>query len=218
MNTHIHVLEALTALYHVWPDPLAEQRLREVFLLVRDKIAVEPGCLNQFFTPDWRPIPDHDSFGHDIETAFLLLEAAHALKEPDDTKTPAVAKSLVDHALDWGWDKTRGGFYDRGVAFGDACGKEKVWWTQAEGLNVLLLMHQRYGRQTPRYYNAFLKQWDFIWNYQIDHEHGEWHETVSPEGKPHPGQAKGTVWKASYHNGRALMNVAEGLRELGRGS
>lgn len=214
MNSHIHLLEALTALSRVWPDALVKARLREVFGLVRDKIAVEPGCLNLFFTPDWRSVPDHDSFGHDVETAYLLLEAAEALDQPDDRKTLAVARSLVDHALRWGWDERLGGFYDRGAAFSPAHGREKIWWTQAEGLNALLLMHQRFGDETPRYFNAMLKQWDFIRNYQVDHRHGEWYEKVSAEGVPPTGQAKGTIWKAAYHNGRALMNVSEMLRRL----
>jgi cellobiose epimerase len=216
MNTHIHLLEALTELALVWRDPRVEERLREVFQLVRDRIAVEPGCLNLFFTPDWRPVPDHDSFGHDVETAFLLLEAAAVLQQPDDAKTLAVARSLVDHALQWGWDDAQGGFYDKGAAFTSAWGREKIWWTQADGLNALLLMHERFGSQSPRYWNAFLKQWDFLWKRQLDHVHGEWFETVSAEGTPRPGQAKGTVWKAAYHNGRALMTVAESLRHLAR--
>ncbi len=214
MNSHIHLLEALTALARVWPDPLLQTRLREVFLIVRDKIAVEPGCLNLFFTSDWRAVPDYDSFGHDVETAYLLLEAAAALGQPDDSKTLAVARSLVDHALQWGWDERLGGFYDKGAAFASAHGREKIWWTQAEGLNALLLMHEHFGGQTRRYFDAFLKQWDFIVNYQADRSHGEWHNTVSPEGVPAPGQAKGTVWKAAYHNGRALMNVSEALRQM----
>ena len=168
MNSHIHLLEAITALSRVWPDPLVQTRLREVFLIVRDKIAVEPGCLNLFFTPDWRAVPDYDSFGHDVETAYLLLEAAAALKEADDPKTLMVARSLVDHALQWGWDERLGGFYDKGAAFAPAYGREKVWWTQAEGLNALLLMHEHFGGQTRRYFDAFLKQWDFIVNYQVD--------------------------------------------------
>ncbi len=146
MNSHIHLLEAITALYRIWPDPLVEKRLRELFLVVRDKIAVEPGCLNLFFTPDWCPVPEHDSFGHDVETAYLLLEAAERSKEPDDAKTLTVARCLVDHALQWGWDERLGGFYDRGAAFAPACGREKIWWTQAEGLNALLLMHARFRR------------------------------------------------------------------------
>ena len=251
MNGHIHLLEAITALYRVWPERQVEERLRELLEVVGRKIAVEPGCLNQFFTPDWRPVPEHDSFGHDVETAYLLVEAAEALgrhscgagvprakenagvpsaprnagETPAPQGAPAavsadedvwrVARSLVDHALQCGWDQQRGGFYDRGVAFGPACGLEKIWWTQAEGLNALLLMHARYGRETPRYWNAFLRQWEFIVHYQIDQKHGEWYEQVSHDGKPRPGQDKGTIWKAAYHNGRALMNVAERLRELG---
>ena len=155
MNSHIHLLEAMTALYRVWPDPMVQTRLRELFVLVRDKIAVEPGCLNLFFTPDWRPVPDHDSFGHDVETAYLLLEAATALKQPDDAKTLAAAKYLVDHALVWGWDERLGGFYDKGAAFTPACGREKIWWTQAEGLNALLLMHVRFRQSVAAILRRF---------------------------------------------------------------
>lgn len=216
MNAHIHLLEALTALHAAWPDPNVKARLNEVFEIVRDRIAVAPGCLHLFFHPDWRPVPDHDSFGHDIETAFLLLEAQHVLKRDDEAKTLAVARSLVDHGLDVGWDETHGGFYDYGTAYGKACGREKIWWTQAEGLNALLLMHERFGRETPRYYDAFLRQWAFIWNHQIDHRTGEWHNTVSAEGTPVPGLPMGSYWKAAYHNGRALLNCAALLRKLAR--
>lgn len=214
MNSHIHLLEALTALAEVWPEPLVQQRLREVFLIVRDRIAVRPGCLNLYFTPEWRPVPDHDSFGHDIETAYLLLEAAAVLGEPDEAATLTMARALVDHALEWGWDEPRGGFCDRGAAFAPAWNREKIWWTQAEGLNVLLLMHERCGGSARRYWDAFLKQWEFLWKYQIDHVHGEWYGSVSPEGTPKPDEAKATIWKAAYHNGRALLNVTERLRHL----
>jgi mannobiose 2-epimerase len=216
MNSHIHLLEALAALHHAWPDGQVETRLREVFLLVRDRIAAKPGYLNLFFTPDWRPVSDQDSFGHDVETAYLLLEAAAELKQPEDPKTLDVARALVDHALTWGWDEKLGGFYDHGRPSTAASGREKIWWTQAEGLNALLLMHERFGSQSPRYFQAFLKQWDFIVKYQLDHRHGEWYEIVGPDGRARPGQAKATVWKAAYHNGRALMNVAEMLRRLAR--
>lgn len=214
MNSHIHLLEALTALQRVWPEAKVQQRLREVFAIVRDKIAVEPGCLNLYFTPDWRSLPDHDSFGHDIETAYLLIEAAEALHERDHERTWTVARSLVDHALRWGWDERHGGFYDKGSAFHPAWAREKIWWTQAEGLNALLLMHERFGHATPRYWDAFVQQWNFIAHYQVDPQHGGWYESVSDDGKPKPDQSKGTIWKAAYHNGRALMNVAQGLKRL----
>ena len=81
----------------------------------------------------------------------------------DDEHTWKVARSLVDHALDWGWDEEHGGFYDKGESFaGSAFDRNKVWWTEAEGLNALMVMHKKYGDQTDRYARAFRKQWDFI--------------------------------------------------------
>lgn len=216
MNSHIHLLEAFTALYEVWPDPLVAARLEEVFRLVRDRIAVEPGCLHLYFTPDWRPLPDHDSFGHDVETAYLLTEAAAALGQPDDARAWSVARQLVDHALDFGWDDKSGGFYDAGGAFRGPGPEEtdKIWWVQAEGLNALLLMHDRFGRQSPRYWQAFVKQWEFIRTRQVDARHGGWFSRVRGDGTPIPGLDKSDPWTECYHQARALLNVGARLRRL----
>jgi len=217
MNSHIHLLEAFTALYRVWPDPGVRRRLEEVLRLVRDTIAVEPGCLNLFFTRDWRPVPAHDSFGHDIETAFLLVEAAAALGIPEDPATWRMARQLVDHALEWGFDHEYGGFYDKGEAFAPAHDMTKIWWTQAEGLNALVLMEERYGRETSRYLDALRKEWRFILQKQVDARHGGWYGAVSREGKPPESGDKANSWQEAYHNVRALMTTVRTLRKLGAG-
>jgi mannobiose 2-epimerase len=61
-NSHIHVLEALTELYAVAPEPLVHARLDETLVLVRDRMTVPPGALGTHYTPDWRAVPMHDSF------------------------------------------------------------------------------------------------------------------------------------------------------------
>ncbi len=214
MNSHIHLLEAFTELYRAAPEPLLRARLEELLSIVRDRIAVDPGCLNLFFTPSWRPVPAHDSFGHDIETGYLLIEAAEALGRPEDPATWGVARKLVDHALRWGFDTRYGGFFEKGEAFAPAHDTSKVWWTQAEGLNVLLLMHERYGKETERYHEAFRKQWDFIKKHVIDPRYPGWFGHVSREGELLGAGDKASPWKAAYHNGRALMNCVRRLREL----
>ncbi|MDF2440154.1 MAG: cellobiose epimerase [Abditibacteriota bacterium] len=215
MNSHIHILEALTALYEVWPNPKLQVRLREVFRIVRDTIVVEKaGAMNLYFTPDWRAIPDHDSFGHDVETAYLLVEAAAALKMPKDARTWKVARNLVDHALEWGWDEKNGGFYDAGATFGKVSNTDKIWWVQAEGLNALLLMHEQFRAQTPRYWEAFNRQWQFIEKHQVDARHDGWYSVVSQDGQPTPGRTKSDSWTEGYHQGRALLNVSASLRHL----
>lgn len=214
MNTHIHLLEAVTQLSRVSKDPLVKERLAELHSIVRDKIYVKPGCLNQYFTPAWQPLPDGDSFGHDIETAFLLFESAEALGLHHDPATMEAAKSLVDHALEYGFDKDRGGFYDEGPAFKEPFKTQKIWWAQAEGLNALLLMHQEFGTDTQKYYRAFDKQWGFISKYQLDPVNGGWFWEVTAAGKHKDGESKANEWKAAYHTGRAMLNTSEMLRKL----
>jgi cellobiose epimerase len=214
MNAHIHLLEALAALSRTDSRAIVKERLREVLHIVRDRIAVEPGALNLYLTPDWRAIPGHDSFGHDIETAYLLVEAAKALGMPEDEKTWRMARLLVDHALDWGWDAEQGGFYDKGESFaGAAFDQKKVWWTEAEGLNALLVLHRKYGEQTGRYGNAFVKQWNFIEKHMLDPAYGGWYAETTQDGKLIGDGAKANPWKANYHTSRALMNVAKQLAQ-----
>ena len=209
MNSHIHILEALAELAKGDHRPIVRERLTEAFHLVRDRIAVEPGALNLYLTRDWRPIPAHDSFGHDVETAYLLIEAAEAQHTPDDARTWEVARSLVDHALDWGWDERFGGFNDKGDAF--AAGSydfTKVWWTQAEGLNALAVMDHRFGRETDRYARALADQWGFIERHMLDPEHDGWYAETERDGRLKGDGAKANEWKANYHTARAMMNVA----------
>ena len=213
MNTHIHLLEALSQLYEVWKDETLRKRLEELLVIVRDKICVRPGVMNLYFTNEWRPIPDHDSYGHDVETTYLMLEAEDVLGKGHDPRTERMARMLVDHALAYGWDENLGGFYREGTTFGKAEDMLKEWWVQMEGLNSLLLMHEKYGRETAVYFKAFQKQWQFIKNYQVDPEFHGVYQLVGPGGVA-TVSSKGSIWKAAYHDGRALLNVSERLRRL----
>ena len=91
MNSHIHLLEALTELSKVDDRPVVRERLRETLQSGPRPHRRRAGALNLYLTRDWRAIPAHDSFGHDVETAYLLVEAAEALDLADDPKTWHVA-------------------------------------------------------------------------------------------------------------------------------
>lgn len=230
-NSSIHLLEALTQLYRVWPDPLVRDRLAELLHLVRDVIREDPGTLRLFSTADWAPVSyrdstaavrqakhyfDHVSFGHDVETAYLIREASAALGLTDDTLTARLAKQMVDHALRHGWDAKTGGFYDEGYYLKDRPGltvtaDTKTWWAQAEGLNTLLLMAQLYPRDPLRYQEKFLAQWAYVKTYLIDHQHGGWYDSGLDRAPQARRALKGQIWKATYHESRAMMNVIERL-------
>jgi len=217
MNTHIHLLESFAQLYEVWKDELLRRRLAELLMVVRDKICVAPGAMNLYFTTEWRAFPDHDSYGHDIETAYLMLEAAELLGQAQDADTQRMAKMLVDHALAYGWDETYGGFYRDGTTMGQAEDLRKEWWVQMEGLNALLLMHEKYGRTTEVYFKAFQQQWQFIKDRQIDYKFGGIYDTVERDGTV-KDYTKARIWKEAYHEGRALLNVTARLQKLARAS
>jgi len=211
MNAHVHLLEAFTALYRLRPAALLQERLSELLELIRDRITVvPPGAMHQLFLPDWTPLPGACSYGHDIESAYLLLDAARALGEPDDRRTRQVAQALVDHSLEWGWDPVYGGLFDSGGAIGPVYDRRKVWWAQAECLNALALMAQCFPGES-RFHDLFTRQWRYIREYLIDRRYGGWTDT----GRDTPRwlAPKSHEWKCGYHSGRALMNGIDWLQE-----
>jgi cellobiose epimerase len=229
-NCSIHLLEAYTELYNVWPDEKLRVKLHRLLILIRDTITCEKGYMNLFFDHRWNPVSfreaseeerkknyglDHVSFGHDYETAFLMLEASYVLGIKDDERTLHIAKKMLDHALENGWDKNLGGFYDSGYYFKglNQCtiiNDHKNWWSQAEGLNSLLMMSKIYPEE-KKYYDCFLKQLDYIDSYFLDHDYGGWYEG-GLDKEPHLKHGpKGHIWKACYHEGRSLMNCIKML-------
>jgi mannobiose 2-epimerase len=231
-NSSIHLLEGYTELYNVWKSPELYERLKNILVLIRDIISSEKGYLRLFFERDWKHVSfrseskeireknyglDHVSFGHDYETAFLMLEASHVLGLKNDTATLAKAKKMIDHAIENGWDKTNGGFFDEGYYFEENGRCEiikdtKVWWSQAEGLNSLLLFSKIFPEE-KKYNELFLQQWEYIKKYLIDHEHGDWYWGSLEKEPFYRTEPKGTIWKGTYHTGRALMNCIKMLSD-----
>ncbi len=231
-NSSIHLMEAFTELYLVWPDDLVRKRLEEMFLLIRDTFVDPEGYLKLYFQADWThvsPEPDeqvqermpwffnHFTYGHDVETAFLLLETAHILGRGEDEKTHHTAKKLVDHSLASGWDTVYGGFFDAGVADEEGIrivNKHKSWWALVEGMNALLLMHTIYPEDPRDYYGLFLTSWDHIDTYLIDKTYGGWFNNATDTYPENVDQGKSHIWKTTYHNARGMLNCIRMLQSL----
>jgi mannobiose 2-epimerase len=231
-NSSIHLLEAFTELYLVWPDKLLRERLNEMLLLIRDTIVTPKGYLILFLQPDWTPVSfadssrevvekhhqlDHVSSGHDVETAYLMLEASHVLGLHNDTTTLRIGKRMVDHALKNCWDNEVGGFYDEAYYFKDSPGitithDSKNWWAQAEGLNALLLMADLFPNDEMKYYEKFEKLWKYTDTYLIDHEHGDWYAGGIDKQPEMKTALKGQIWKSIYHHYRSMDNCIKRLR------
>ena len=230
-NSSIHLLEALTELYRVWPDPVVKERLLMMLGLIRDKITTPKGNLQLFLNEDLSPlsyrdsteesrrknwIQDHISFGHDVETAYLLLDASKVAGLENDTITLRKAKRMVDQSLRYGWDKTVGGFYEAGYYFK---GQDTVtiikdtknWWAQAEGMNTLLMMAKLFPKDAHNYKSLFQTQWKYINTYLIDHVHGDWYPNGIDKEPEEKLAMKSQIWKCNYHNSRSMMNCMKRL-------
>ncbi|MCX7984822.1 MAG: glycosyl hydrolase [Bacteroidetes bacterium] len=233
-NSSIHLLEAYTALYRVWNDSLLKVRLASLLHIVRDTLCDPRGFLKMFFTREWRHVSfqdssdevrkrfayyDHISFGHDIETAYLLLEASEALYGEYDAITLSVAKKLVDHSTTYGWDTRVGGLFDRGYYFKGQTKptilqETKEWWGQVEALNSLLLFSTLYPNDPHRYFQQFLAQWEYCKRYLIDSVNGGFYWGGIDREPYHRKGPKASIWKGNYHTSRALINCIQQLRTL----
>ena len=126
---------------------------------------------------------------------------------------------MVDHALRNGWDSTLGGFYDEGYYFKgedhiSIINEGKNWWTQAEGLNTLLLMSDLFPDDPLQYFEKFKLLWKYTQTYLIDHKYGDWYEEGLDKAPQRKTGLKGHIWKATYHSYRSLTNCIDRLRAV----
>lgn len=219
-NYSIHIMEAYTELYRLWPNDTLKEKLTHLFYLIRDKITNEDGHMTLFFYQDWSPVSykdsaeinyrfDHVSFGHDIETAYLLLEASNVLGIYDET-TLEKTKLMVDHSLK-GIDEDVGGLFERGYYFNGELAivdSTKSWWPQVEGMNSLLLFYGLFPKQ-EQYKESFISLWNYCDQYMIDWENGGWYTKGIDKEAELKTSNKGGYWKGPYHTTRSLVNCID---------
>jgi mannobiose 2-epimerase len=225
-NTHIHTLETLTALLRAWPRvQLVRQRTLELVRLIATRLRQPAGNLHPFFDLAWRPVgPARVSYGHDVETAWLLLDALDVLLQSGDVPADLLrvareaATALVGHALRTGWDPA-GGLYDHGVPEGGSeppvvvC-RDKVWWAQAEAVPGL---HRVYCLTQDEVLLSRLEDAvDFLACSSWDQEFGGYFWSVDSMGRLlGRGDHKGEIWKTPYHDIRACLLTADWITGAG---
>ncbi len=214
MNTHLHLLEAMTAFYRASNLPLARERLIELInieasAVVRKDLAACTDRYDRDWTPRLEGLGATVSYGHDIENVWLLIDACDAAGISNYPFLD-LYRGLWDYTLKYGYDSERGGLFYTGPFNQPAADRNKEWWVEAEALVSALQMYRL--TKDRKYLSIFEQTYDFIDKYQVDWETGEWHATVSPDGKPHGDKAQ--IWKAGYHNGRSMIECLRLIKQL----
>jgi mannobiose 2-epimerase len=216
-NTHLHMLEALNDLYRVWPDPLVRQRLNEL-VLINTETVHHPNfnCNIDGWRPDWTMIENpaklKASYGHDVECAWLMLDAGRALGS-SPRMMRGWAEALCVYSLKYGYDRQHGGFFYTGPLGRTATDTKKEWWVQAEALVSMLEMYRLTGK--PEYYEVFRQTLDFVEKHQIARE-GSWWATRKADGSP-LANSRTSPWQGAYHSGRSMLLCAKLLEEFAGG-
>ncbi len=212
MNNHLHLLEAYTNLYRIWPDTILRERLTELLDVFDRRIADRAkGHLNHFFDESWQPRSDDYTFGHDIEASWLLCEAAKVLNDPAiASQSQRLALRLAQVVLTEGVDHD-GGLCYRGQ-HGHITDPNREWWPQIESVVGFLNAYELAGEQA--FLNAARKAWSFIERHFVDREHGEWFWRIDPTGRPDPTEPKVSEWKEPYHGVRGCLEILRRLEHI----
>jgi cellobiose epimerase len=206
MNTHLHILEPYTNLLRIWPNERLKVKTAALIRIFLDKIIDRrTHHFNLFFANDWTVRSSIVSFGHDIEGAWLLYEAAvvvgdkQLIAEVSDNLVKMVDVTLAD-----GCDSDGSVFNEKDTLSGHL-DDDKHWWMQAEAMVGLAYAWKITGKDI--YKNQLQKVWHFIRTFIIDRVNGEWFWRVDKDGIPVTSEDKVGSWKCPYHNSRSMMEV-----------
>lgn len=205
MNTHLHVLEGYSNLYRAWPDKSLKDQINLLLKNFLDHfIDAESGHLNLFFDEDWNKRSSLISFGHDIETAWLLLDSAEAINNKNLVdRLKKIALKIAEATLE-GLEKDGGLWYEYDPAQNHLI-TEKHWWVQAEAMVGFFNTWQITGNE--KYFHISKANWDFVKNKIRDKKNGEWFWGVDGQGKVMSKDDKAGLWKCPYHNSRACIEI-----------
>lgn len=210
MNTLLHVFEAYTELYRVGHDERVAERLRFMLDVFKDKVFNESlGRQEVFFDKDYNTLIDLYSYGHDIETAWLIDRGLLVLGDEEYKKmlapvTKVLAQNIYNNA-----------FINDSVLTEAENGVDdvvRVWWVQAESIVGFINEGQKSPEET-KYFEAAAQIWEYIKTYFIDKRDGsEWFWSVNEDGSP---VQKPIVepWKCPYHNGRMCIEVVRRMKQ-----
>jgi cellobiose epimerase len=214
-NTHLHLLEAFAELYRAWPDNLLARRLQELITINTSTVRYPRADSNvDAFHRDWQVVVEprnlRASYGHDVECAWLTLDAVRTLgltPIPYRNWAEALCRSSIEH----GYDRKHGGFYSSGPLGQRADDTKKIWWVQSEALVGLLEMFKLTGQR--EYYDLFSQTLDFTEEHQVAKE-GSWWATRAADGSATADRQRSGPWQGAYHSGRAMILCAKQLEGL----
>lgn len=205
-RVQMHVLEAYVNLYKTTENTsvlMAIKRLVELF--VSKIIDKETPYLILYFDAMWRQSSCQISFGHNVESAWLLVDAASLIH---DEKVQKIVSDNLVYMLEstLNMQPTENMGVINGIDEKGEYEAEKKWWVQAEVLNCLLFASKT--NENNDYKKEALRLWRFILLHFKDSLLGEWHTQLTPQLVPVKECNKVDEWRCSYHTVRVCLCIS----------
>ena len=135
-NPHMHLFEAVLALFEATGDDRFLQWAERLYELTRSKLIVDD-TLREYFTDTLEPAPgclgEIVEPGHQMEWVWLLHRYAKVAENP---AAAVLAGVLYDFVLAHGYDLREGGLYDELTARGEVLCSDRRLWPQTEALKA----------------------------------------------------------------------------------
>lgn len=210
MNTHLHIMEAYTNLYRVWPDKQVAYRLKNLVEIFLDRIIDKKSShLICFLDKNWNSTSTIDSYGHDIESSWLLYEAAYLLGDPALLIRVRETSIKIADAAAEGLQPDGSLIYEKNLSTG-RINSERSWWPQSETIVGYMNAYELTGNE--KYLDNSINCWNYTKNHFVDNKAGGWFSSISESGVAGRGDKAG-FWVCPYHNGRMCLEIIERLSE-----
>lgn len=210
MNTLLHIIEAYTNLFLVWDSPeLRNQLYRLITDFNRYVFNSGNGHLFLFFDDDWRPLTDHISCGHEIESSWLLCEAAETIGDAKLTKSARdISLRLADSVLETGISPDGSVIYEGTLE--EITNPAKEWWPQTE---AIIGFYHGYQLSGDEKFAAIIPTiWHYLQEHFIDKSNGGWFKRMTAEGFIDMTSPKVGPWECPYHESRMCFEMMERMR------
>ena len=205
MNTLLHVFEGYSGLYQAAGDPIVAAAMSRILDTYAEKI-YDPERRRQkvFFDRSYRSLIDLTSYGHDIESSWLMDWGCGLLGDPElAAKIAAIDSALAGSVLEAAFDgQSLANECERGTVDGS-----RVWWVQAEALLGFVNEWEKHRTRTE-FRDGAASLWHYITEKVADRRPGgEWFWRLDAGGVPDRKKPVVEPWKCPYHNGRMCMEL-----------
>lgn len=209
MNTMLHMLEAYTSLLRIWDDSALRKQQRGIIETFQQHIIDhQTHHFKLFFDDQWNSLLEHDSYGHDIEGSWLLVEAAEVQGDPQLLAEIRQAAVAIAEAVERDGLEADGSIPYEGGPHG-LVNDVKAWWVQAEAVVGFYNAYQVSGQE--RFAQTAHCSWKYIEEKVVDHVHGDWFKDLHHDGTPNPASYKTGPWECPYHHSRTCFEMLHRL-------